>query len=165
MRMIKPSPGEAADRQTILNLKIKSVDTGELRVRQGEDKTVVDKENGPFAVNKRIVSGISKIDIQPFLMENEEIQRYLEQFWFLDFPKVGEQYDELFDTLAEVNERLWKLEDEARALRRAKKDTAAVYRAATVLFEITEENDKRSELVQQINQLFGVEAREKVYAQ
>ena len=163
MRMIKPSPGECADRQTILKLKIAAADPGEAKVGYDEVYTATPDGN-ERKVNRTILQNAPKVNVQPFLMENEEIQRYLEVFWFPDFPKVGDRYDELFDTLAEINERLWKLEDEARVLRRAKKDPNTVYRAATVLFEITEENDKRSEMVQTINQLFGIEGKEKVYA-
>lgn len=162
MRMIKPSPGECADRQTILHLKMKFADAGELKTRL-EDVYAANQEK-PHGVNRTVVSGISKVDLQPFQFENEEIQRYLEQYWFPDFPKIGEQYDELFDTLADVNEKLWKLEDEARVLRKAKKDQSTMYRAGTVLFMITEENDRRAELVQNINKLFGIDVREKVYA-
>jgi hypothetical protein len=163
MRMIKPSPGECADRQTILKLKVASVDPGESKVA-GDQVHVMDAGGSERTVNRTLLKNAPKVNVQPFLLENEEIQRYLEQYWFPDFPRVGDRYDELFDGLADVNERLWKLEDEARVLRAAEKNTDTIYRAATVLFEITEENDKRSELVREINRLFSIDTQEKVYA-
>jgi len=163
MRMIKPSPGECADRQTILKLKVAAADPEEAKVSYDQVHTAT-ADGMERTVNRTVLKNAPKVDIQPFLLENEEIQRYLEQYWFPDFPKVGKQYDDLFDVLAEVNEKLWKLEDEARVLRTAEKNTNTIYRAATVLFEITEENDKRSELVRAINRLFAIDTQEKVYA-
>ena len=158
MRMLKPDPGELVDRQTILELKIKHADSGETETAADE------KEVEGGAVARTVVKGNSKVDIQPFLWENEEIQRYMEKNWFPDFPHIGEEYDELFDSLAEVNGRLWDLEDEARALRAATKNPATMNRAGIVLFEITEENDKRAELVKKINALFNIHSQEKMYA-
>src|SRR5438128_1410200 len=99
-RMITPSPGECVDRQTILRLKAEAVDTGEVNTRQEE----ITRE-GQRPVSRTVISGASTVDISPFLHEHEEIQRYLETHWFPDFPKVGEQFDTLYDQLAEVNEK------------------------------------------------------------
>lgn len=163
MRMLKPSPGEAADRQGILQLKMEHADTGEQRTAQSGDK-VVEEEGVRWGVNKTLMSGVPKIDISPFHWEHEALQQYLEQNWFINFPQNAEIWDVLFDKLKEVNTKLWNLEDEARALRGATKNNATVYRAATCLFEITQFNDDRAALVREINKAFDLDVVEKMYA-
>lgn len=169
MRMLKPSPGECADRQTILQLKIKAGGAGSEpeNVKKVTESGVLERQDGTeFPVSRDVIVGTSKINIQPFVDENEALQRYLEQNWFPDLKAAqGIEYDDLLDQLGDVNERLWKLEDEARMLKRTSPKTQPIHmRAAEVLFHITEENDKRAELVSKINALFKVDTREKIYA-
>ena len=173
--MLKPSPGEAADRQTILHLKLDHADTQsptdefELATQDVDAKPVVKDGKTLGAVGRTVNKGASKIDVQPFLWEHEELQQYLEKTYFVNYPDAGKAYDKLFDELKEINSRLWNLEDEARTLRQLKIsvapfDNAAVYRAAVVLCEITQANDERAETVKKINALFGISQQEKMYA-
>lgn len=168
MRMLKPSPGECADRQTILLLKIQYGGEGSEpeNVKLSMESGVLEKEGGVEIPAQRVtVKGTSKVNIKPFQEEHELLQRYLENNWFPDIPKdKGVVYDEYLDQLADVNERLWKLEDEARALRKVTPRTQTVWmRAGEVLFTINDENDQRAELVQKINKLFDVQQLEKLY--
>ena len=162
-RLIKPAPGECADRQGILQIKMEHADTGEAATRQGEDRVATDGET-TWGVNRTVLKGASKINIEPFKWEHEDIQQYLEKNWFINFPQNEQSWELLFDALKEVNQRLWKLQDEARVLRQATKTNAVVYRGATCLWEIDELNEKRSDLVKEINHLFGVDVVEKIYA-
>lgn len=164
MRMLKPSPGECVDRQTILKLKMEAAETGQVSTKQDADKVVSDGET-TWGVNRSVMTGASKIDISHFVWEHNALQDYLEKEWMTpEFDHVGDSYNALSDQLQEINAHLWKLEDEARVLRGATKGNATVYRAATVLFEITDANDQRAKLVQEINKLFNVEQKEKMYA-
>lgn len=174
--IIAPSPGDLVDRQTILQTKIARCgiesDTGNPQTSQiyvddnyqlprGKDvvgRTILDKES------------MSKIDIQPFMLEHEAIQQRLELDWFpkLSVKQVTEGvYDKLLEELRAVNEQLWNLEDQARTLRSAPNrifSDEVSRRAAQCLFEITRLNDKRADLVKQVNALWGIAVQEKVYA-
>ena len=164
MRLLKPSPGECVDRQTILQLKMAAADPGNLSTKVDADKTITDGET-TWAVNRTLVKNASTVDITPWQYEHEAIQQYLEKEWFptrsID---IADSFDLLSDQLFEINQKLWKLEDEARELKGTSQNTARAFRAEVVLFEITMSNDKRAELVRQINQLFGVDVVEKLYA-
>lgn len=136
MRLIRPNPGELADRQTIVQLKAK------------------------FGAEK-------KLNIQPFLDENEVCQRYLEKNWFPDILRGKEDtFNALFEQLAEVNLQIWKLTDQQHILRDApdRLMPQAAKRAAECLFDIADLNDKRADLVCSINALFRVNVQEKIYA-
>lgn len=84
MRLIRPTPGECADRQTILHLKAKYGELKHINVK-------------PF------VDEIG--EIQDYLEKN--------WFITIDFDK-GAQFDHLFKMLQSINTELWKVEDEVR---------------------------------------------------
>ena len=152
-----------ADRQTILKLKILHSD-----VKKQEPSVSIAKDSA-VAKSETVMSGtraegISTPKIQHFVDENERLQKYLDVNWFPNVrADVREIYYGLFDHLAATNEQLWRREDEARTLRSATKNATVMHRAGELLFEITQLNDKRAEFVQEINELFGVRVREKVY--
>ena len=164
MRLIKPSPGELADRQSILELKIdyglseihtqETVDRGKTRLR---------------SLMRKVVSEPTKINIIPFKEELEAIIQYTTDKWvpgITDDENKVDEYDRLYEELSEVNGNLWKLEDQARILRAApdKFEAAAAIRAAEVLFAINSQNDQRAELVRKINSLWGINHQEKLYS-
>jgi hypothetical protein len=152
-RMLNPSPGEIADRQTILILKI----------RHGEVKSALDSKPGN-GLSGPTAKGISASKTQHFVDENEQLQKYLEDNWFSSVPPAVKQtYHELFGELATTNGQLWTREAEARTLRSETRNATVICRAGELMFEITLLNDKRAEFVQQINELFGVTVQEKVY--
>lgn len=134
MRMLRPSPGEVADRQTILLLKC----------RYGSMKHV---------------------NIKPFQDEHIELQTYLQLHWFIQFAPVddpkGIKFDVLTTELQEVNNNLWKLEDEIRL--RAKQTPIDKERLLEIALLVPKLNDQRSDLVQKINKLFFVAEQEKIY--
>lgn len=166
-RMIRPSPGEAADRQTILELKIKAGGGKPEETEEEVDDKGEQTDKVVYETNRWILKDPSQINIQPFLDESEEIQQYLEKVWFPGLPPdKGSQYDQLYDELAEVNTQLWRLTDEQHVLRDAPdrmKDTTTK-RAAEVLYSIADFNDKRAELVGKINSLFSIIGVEKIFA-
>lgn len=140
MRLIRPTPGECADRQTILQIKMR-------------------------------VCAQKKIPLQHFVEEHNSIQTYLEKEWFPGLiikqgKLAGEKYDQMMLDLEKVNQGLWNLEDEIRSImalsdahREDKKQ-----RVVEIAFTIPELNDIRARIVGEINQLFEVKTREKVYA-
>jgi hypothetical protein len=162
MRLLKPNPGECVDRQTILELKIKYGSQG-----ADENMTMESRDEGDKGLTRVKMDAPSKVNIEPFLAENEQIQKYLEKEFLYTIPAhKGSDYDKYLDDLAKVNEQLWKLEDQARILRDApdRAQEAANIRAAEVLYTITELNDKRAMLVQRINGLFNINVQEKIHA-
>lgn len=140
MRLLRPSPGECVDRQTILEIKMR-------------------------------VCAQKKIPLQTFVEEHEAIQKYLEKEWFPGMiiklgKDGGEKYNAMMLDLEKVNQGLWNLEDEIRSImslsdahREDKKQ-----RVVEIAFTIPELNDIRARIVTEINQLFEVKTREKVYA-
>lgn len=160
MRLLKPSPGECADRQTILALKIKFGSGGTnpyTDIEVNEDRTQA----------RQIIKDASPINIQPFIDENEMIQQHLENNWLTELnSKKGQRYDTLFEELAEINLQVWKLTDQAHVLKDApdRYQEQANKRAAEVLFLITELNDRRAQLVREINELFEIRTVEKIFA-
>ena len=161
-RMLKPSPGECADRQTILALKIKYGTGGNETSTRSETKT-----STVGVVSRTVIESPSAVNIQPFIDENEQIQQYLEKLWLPELVEnKPQQYDQYFDELAEVNSQVWKLMDQAHVLYDApdKRQLQVNFRAAETLFSIVELNDKRAKLVGQINELFSIKVQEKIYA-
>lgn len=134
-RMLNPSPGEVADRQTILQLKIQHVSSQTLPRK-----------------------------MQHFTQEHGRLQEYLEDKWFPHLPtELRAIYDQLCSRLATINKDLWECEDRARALRAATKNRQSMHQAGELLFEITRLNDDRAEAVKKINELFGINLQEKIY--
>jgi hypothetical protein len=134
-RMLNPSPGEVADRQTILQLKI----------QYGSSQTLPRK-------------------VQHFAQEHGRLQEYLEDQWFPQLAtELRAIYDQLCSRLATINKDLWECEDQARALRAATNNRQSVHQAGELLFEITHLNDDRAEVVKKINELFGINVQEKIY--
>lgn len=136
MRLLKPSPGEVADRLGILSLKI-----------------VASKAQGR--------------DIKNFEDERLALADYLK----LPEGVVG-QVNLAMNELDAVNEKLWKLEDEIRDLKKQWETTVKGWsgfhwseseRAIEVAFLIPELNDKRAQLIKDIDALYGIETNEKVY--
>lgn len=158
MRMLHPSPGEIVDRQTILQLKLQAIN------KQPRAHAPLDLEGKPAGTVRTAVAG--KLDPTQFELEHNELQEYLEKFWFPDLkPDVGKNFNALMEDLAEVNQRLWQLEDEARQLRYASmRGNLEGDRPKEILFAINDWNDRRADLVQKINGLWGLQGREKIYA-
>lgn len=139
MRFLKPSPGECADRQTILQIKIR------VAAQQGKP-------------------------LEHFVGENNEIQNYLQTSWFPEAvikrgASVATEFDQLWEKLERVNQRLWDLEDEVRSILAlpSEKQTEKVWEVFRIGTAIPIENDKRARLVEEINLLFDVQTREKIY--
>ena len=141
MEVINPNPGTCVDRQTILILKIEA----------GQ------KKNGVF--------------VKHWADECNAIQDYLEKNFFLLVPKsIQDPYDKLYKELAAVNKQLWDLEDEQRialAEFESKHGLSAtelvpdgledlLLKTGIRSFKITKLNNKRAQLVSQINTLFGI---------
>jgi hypothetical protein len=141
-RMLNPSPGEVADRQAILQLKIE----------YGNPKTG-QTENG------------STSKVQHFAEEHSRLQDYLENKWFPLLPaELTAIYSQLRSRLALINRELWERENEARTLRATNRDATSIHRAGELRFEITQLNDDRAEVVRKVNELFGINVQEKIYA-
>ena len=121
------------------------------------------------------------MNVKAFVDENNELQRYLEQNFFLIAPKaLQDPYDRAFNALKEVNRQLWDLEDEIRNLKiefgggglsaqeMARVISGQIHLPASLrIIEISllipELNDRRAKLVQEINRLFGIYSQEKVF--
>lgn len=163
MRLLKPAPGEIVDRQTILELKMKYA--------QGYEEPKMFEGTGieEHANQARVtIEGISKVDIKPFAEEHEALQVYMEKHYFPNiapFKHHQKAYDEFYAELLEVNGQLWKLEDQARLLAKAPNRflEAAAVEATDVLFSITATNDRRANLVKQINLIWFITTQEKLY--
>lgn len=84
MRLLRPNPGECADRQSILHLKSKYGELKHINVKPFNDEIM---------------------EIQDYLQKN--------WFTLIAFDK-GSQFDELWKKLSAVNSELWKIEDEVR---------------------------------------------------
>jgi hypothetical protein len=167
MRILKPNPGECADRQGILELKIKAAGGVRGEIEEDVDTKEDATDEVVYGTNRWILKDPSPINIQPFLDESELIQRYLEKEWFCDIPQDrGEAYDKLYEELAEVNTQIWQLIDQGRTLRDApdRMQATALQRAAEVLFAQADLNDKRADLVSRINKLFNLSVVEKIHA-
>jgi hypothetical protein len=134
-RLLAPNPGEVADRQTILKLKIK------------------------FALSNRVPG-------EHFSEELGALDDYLAEHWHKEFTaQTRSEFLRLHDDLLKVNKKLWDAEDEIRLIR----NHGGIFVAghSLLLSElaviITEQNDVRSNLVRQINALYGINQQEKLY--
>jgi hypothetical protein len=167
-RIIRPVPGECADRQTILELKMKYGGTEE-PVNTSEEIRSVGDDGGSVATITRRKFKRGKMNIQPFIDEHEMIQSYLQREWFApsQFTKAqADEFDSLYDELREVNGELWKLTDQGHILLEASrhgKDNAYDQRAAEVMYSTILQNDKRAEIVGKINMLFSINVVEKIF--
>lgn len=162
MRLLKPDPGELVDRQTILELKIAHIES------QKDHDNEPERTVPHGAIARTVVSNPSKLNVHPFADELDLVRDYLTKNFIPDiapFDDKSNAYDALYDELKEVNSQLWDLEDKARVLRDAPDNfaEAACRRAAEVLFAINTLNDRRAELVKQINGLWGKQTQEKMY--
>lgn len=161
-RLLNPNPGEAADRQTILELKLHYGSGG----AEGEARNQTKMEKRGIFV-RTVVDGPVQVNLIPFENEITQIRNYMNKSWspMLDEAGVAD-YDKLYDELADVNEQIWKLTDQAHTLMNApdKAQETANARAAEVLYLTIELNDKRASLVRQINQLFNINFQEKIFA-
>jgi hypothetical protein len=162
MRLLKPSPGELADRQTILKLKM------EYGSATADDTTGADTiTREDRVVTRTIMRAPSRINIQPFIDEHIQLQDHFEAVWEPRLtPQQGEEYTRLVLELAELNHQIWKLTDQAHILREApdRMQEQAAARAAEVLFTTIDLNQKRAETVREINELFKIRVQEKIFA-
>lgn len=150
MRMLQPSPGEAVDRQTILQLKCQHGQKKGVNV-----KPFVDENNA----------------LQEYLEKN---------WLLLTQKSMQDPYDRLWAALKEVNKKLWDLEDEIRTLKVSlgiakipAHDAACMIsgnmqnpkclRIVEIGLLVPELNDRRAKLVQEMNALFGIRTQEKLY--
>src|SRR5208337_1010130 len=135
--ILNPSPGDLADRQTILQIKIEHCgvesDTG--LAPKSDELIVLSPEK---SVLRTVITDKTEIDIQPFVVEHEGIQSKLQLDWFSKLTEAGgAKFDKLLEQLRGVNQRLWNLEDQARILREAPKTfVLGNAKAADVLFDI-----------------------------
>lgn len=164
MRLIKPSPGELADRQSILELKL---DYGMPELL--ETSKVEYSTKGIRGMERRTIPEPTKVNIIPFKEELEAVIDYTAKHWvpgITDDDSKVQEYDSLYDQLCEVNATLWQLEDQGRSLRKspdalvASSDT----RLGQIYREVMANNDKRAGIVQQINALWGINHQEKFYS-
>ena len=141
-RLLAPNPGECIDRQTILEIKA---------------------EHGQKLA--QLKDGTSAVDVSHFLDEHRSIQKYLEVNWFLLVKKdVQPKFNEYVGQLKVVNRKLWQLEDKIRDLKTGKLNSSnQLEDIRDTAFEIVEMNDIRARLVVQVNQLFGIQTKEKFY--
>jgi len=139
MGLLQPTPGECFDRQTILLLKEEAA-----------------RGRG--------------LPLDHFMEEHEKLAEYIEQRWMKILPARSRQIlDALTFQLADINNRLWQLEDQIRLFkaRYEKLDTRLQHNVGwegfDIAAEIAQENDRRAELVRAINALFGCVREEKIY--
>lgn len=109
-----------------------------------------------------------KINVQPFVDENNQLQDYLEKGWLLLANKsIQHDYDTLLKQLEVVNSRLWSLEDRVREWQQISKAQPLGEKELRDIvqdyFSITQLNDVRAGLVKQINALFGIYSQEKLH--
>lgn len=157
------TPGDLVDRQTILQIKLSKLGADSNNGTQADE---VIEMNSQRAISRSVLTH-KGVDIQPLLLEHEAIQQKLELDWF---PKLAPDnegvFDGLMETLKNVNQELWKFEDQARILRHApdKFLETVLRRKADVLDGITMNNDIRIGTVAQINALWNLQSEVKVYS-
>jgi len=99
-----------------------------------------------------------QVDVGHFREELLLIEAALAE-WFRKSPGADRgAYDATTRDLADVNQQLWRAEDEVRRLPRSERE-----RLADLAKLIPALNDRRAELVQQANRLFRVGQVEKIY--
>src|SRR5580704_13506540 len=152
MPLLKPMPGDLADRQSILELKI-----NHCNAEFDEDKSL---PKGKMLGMTRTLVNKNAVNVAPFIDELDLIRKELTEKWVPDLIKLNrvEAYDKLYDEISEVNSSLWELEDKIRALKAApsfveSRDKDWLVRVMETSFEITDANDKRAVLVKSINKL------------
>lgn len=172
MRLLRPTPGECVDRQTILQLKCKHGQSLDEQVVKDEgnrlDEVFANGAEKTTTIIKTKLSNPSKINIQPFIDENNAIQDYLQSAWLPDIgnhPEKQASYDVLFSELEDINGRIWMLEDQARVLGSApgKFVHEAAVLAAQTLFDINMFNDARARVVKSINAIWNINVQEKLH--
>ena len=162
----RPLPGDLADRQSILQLKIDHSNIDEFNDDQkgehGKTKGTVNRVTLPKgSANPRTVQ---------FMEEHALILKAIQANFTLDLQNnqmFQDKYDAKYSELAEVNATLWKLEDEIRALKQGTPKVSPghtwLVRVADTAFDIVVHNDKRSELIKQINAMWHYTTNEKLY--
>jgi hypothetical protein len=161
MSIMRLLPGDLADRQTIVELKINHCNAE----FDGDEK---DRKEISLPVARTLVSK-NAVNVAPFLDELDLIRKKLAQDWVPDLERNNkvEEYDKLYDALAEANLQLWNLEDEIRVLRaapeRISQSRVWLIRAAECGVNISETNDIRASLIKQINALWNYNTQEKFY--
>lgn len=165
MSIMRLLPGDLADRQSIVELKINH-----------SNAEFDEEEANPFAAKRTSGAGIARvlinkgaINVAPFLDELDLIRKKLEKEWIPDLQRNNkvEAYDKLYTELEETNSQLWDLEDKIRALKSApdayEGQTNWLNVVKDTAFDIVTKNDKRSVLIKQINALWGYTTQEKLY--
>ncbi len=99
-----------------------------------------------------------QVDVGHFQEELSLIEAALAEWFRKSSGADRGAYEETSRGLAEVNLQLWNAEDEVRALAPGARD-----RLAELAKLIPALNDRRAELVQQVNRLFRVGQVEKIY--
>ena len=99
-----------------------------------------------------------QVDISHFQAELDLIEAALAEWFRKSAGADRRSYEEATKDLADVNQQLWRAEDEVRQLQRSERD-----RLAELTKLIPELNDRRAELVQRVNRLFRVGQVEKIY--
>jgi|SRR6202044_3624310 len=168
----RPLPGDLADRQSILELKIQHSNVDEFNDDQkgehGKTKGTVNRVTLP--------KGSANPKTVQFIEEHALILKAIQANFTLDLQNnqmFQDKYDAKYSELAEVNATLWKLEDEIRALKAAPvqdkiprssdRGFAWLHRVKDTAFDIVVHNDKRSELIKQINAMWHYTTNEKLY--
>jgi len=135
MQLLRPSPGECVDRQTILQIKIQEA------TKAGSDCRHFRDEDG---------------ELQLYLKKT---------WFQAAKGDVVKRLELLSGDLKKVNQSLWDLENKIRYLkslskRQRDKRTEDI---VSIALAIPELNDERARLVSVINSLFGLTAQEKLY--
>lgn len=99
-----------------------------------------------------------KVNVRHFQKELELIEAALGEWFRKSAGADRSAYDAATQGLAEVNQKLWHAEDEVRALDGHQRD-----RLAELAKLIPALNDRRAELVREVNRVFGVDQVEKLY--
>ena len=164
MPLLKPLPGDLADRQSIIELKI-----NHCNAEFDEDQTTPFTNPKTSGGMSRVIVNKDAINVAPFLDELDLIRKELEKKWVPDLIAMNkvEQYDVLYSELESINSQLWTLEDKIFALRmapeRITKTPDWISQTSETGILISEKNAKRSEIIKEINALWGYKTQEKMY--
>ena len=168
MPLLKPLPGDLADRQSIIELKINHCNAEFDEDHKNAFTAGVDVSNTSMTMARTLVNK-DAINVAPFLDELDLIRKELEKKWVPDLIAMNkvEQYDVLYSELESINSQLWVLEDKIFALRMAPERIAKtpdwISQTSETGIMISETNAKRSEIIKQINALWGYKTQEKMY--